>query len=574
MMDKELIITNERVDDIPILLAQMERMSIQSMLDKYFPTHGNWHGISLGWTGVIWLSHILSLGDHRLNHVQNWAEKHLETLRSCTGQEVCVLNFSDDRLGEILDALSNGQCWQEFEAASNQYVIRVYDLNPQRVRLDSTSASGYWSTTEDGLFQFGHSKDHRPDLPQVKVMLSALDPLGMPVATQVLPGKGADDPLYIPAIAKVRDGIGRRGLLYVGDCKMASLQTRAFTQAGGDFYLCPLPAVQLPDAEMESYLNPVWSGEQALTPICRGKEDGTVEQIAQGYERIEPMNAVVDGETISWIERRLVIRSPQQARVARAGLEGRMEKAQAALEALNDHRQGKIHFREIEPLRQAAEAIIKKYRMEGLLNLSYEEVKEKHPLRRYGKRPASTRMELEARLCVEVDQEAVNKAKRLHGWRVYVTNQPAEQLSLTQAVLAYRDEYVIERGFGRLKGKPLSLTPMYLENDDHVTGLIRLLTIGLRVLTLLEFTVRRRLATQHEKLAGLYAGNPKRSTTRPTAEALLEAFKEITLTMVTIGGQIQRHLTPLSNVQQQILSLLDFNSDIYTRLARYSWGPT
>jgi len=79
-------------------------------------------------------------------------------------------------------------------------------------------------------------------------------------------------------------------------------------------------------------------------------------------------------------------------------------------------------------------------------------------------------------------------------------------------VLAYRDEYLIERGFGRLKGKPLSLTPMYLQNDDHATGLSRLLTSGLRVLTLLEFTVRRRLAAGNEKLAGLYAGNPKRST--------------------------------------------------------------
>jgi transposase len=49
--------------------------------------------------------------------------------------------------------------------------------------------------TEDGLFQLGHSQDHRPDLPQVKMMGSALEPLGMPVATDVVPGQRADDPL-------------------------------------------------------------------------------------------------------------------------------------------------------------------------------------------------------------------------------------------------------------------------------------------------------------------------------------------------------------------------------------------
>jgi len=66
------------------------------------------------------------------------------------------------------------------------------------------------------------------------------------------------------------------------------------------------------------------------------------------------------------------------------------------------------------------------------------------------------------------------------GWRVYGTNQPGESLSLAQAVLAYRSEYQVERSFGRLKGRPLSLTPMYVQRDDHATGLIRLLSIALR----------------------------------------------------------------------------------------------
>jgi transposase len=48
------------------------------------------------------------------------------------------------------------------------------------------------------------------------------------------------------------------------------------------------------------------------------------------------------------------------------------------------------------------------------------------------------------------------------GWRIYVTNQPSEQFSLEQAVLVYRSEYLVERSLGRLKGRPLSLTPMYV----------------------------------------------------------------------------------------------------------------
>jgi len=46
---------------------------------------------------------------------------------------VRALDFADDRLESVLDALSDDLRWQEFEAALNQRLIRVYDLNPQRV---------------------------------------------------------------------------------------------------------------------------------------------------------------------------------------------------------------------------------------------------------------------------------------------------------------------------------------------------------------------------------------------------------------------------------------------------------
>jgi len=79
---------------------------------------------------------------------------------------------------------------------------------------------------------------------------------------------------------------------------------------------------------------------------------------------------------------------------------------------------------------------------------------------------------------------------------------------------------------------------MYLQSDARATALIRLLSLGLRILTLIEHTVRQRLADSNEKLPGLYAGNPKRATDRPTAEAMLQAFKGIYLSIVTLGEQV------------------------------------
>src|SRR3989440_3815418 len=174
-----------------------------------------------------------------------WAHR-LQTLHLCTGQEVHERSWSDDRLALVLDGLAQPEQWQRFETALNQRIIRVYQLKPQRVRLDSTTASGSWSVSDDGLFQLGESHDHRPDLPQLKVMLSALDPLGLPLVTQVVAGKAADDPLSIPAIQQVSQRMPEHGVLYVRDCKMAALSTRDYVQAQGDYYLCPLAQTQLP----------------------------------------------------------------------------------------------------------------------------------------------------------------------------------------------------------------------------------------------------------------------------------------------------------------------------------------
>jgi hypothetical protein len=74
-------------------------MEVPALLDKHFLTHGNWQGLSLGQIVVVWLSYILSEGNHRLNSVQGWAAGLLITLDICLKTiGLRELDFSDDRL--------------------------------------------------------------------------------------------------------------------------------------------------------------------------------------------------------------------------------------------------------------------------------------------------------------------------------------------------------------------------------------------------------------------------------------------------------------------------------------------
>ena len=572
-MNEPLTIRTERVDDIPLLIAQMQRMGLASLLDAHFPTHGNREGLSLGWVTTIWLTHLLSQADHRMNRAQPWAERRLETLRGCSDASLQVRDLGDDRLADILRHLSDDGRWRAFEQELTGQLVRVYDLPSSCVRVDSTTASSYGTVSEDGLLQLGYSKDHRPDLPQLKVMLATLDPLGLPLATEVLSGERADDPLYLPAIARVRACLRQPGVLYVGDCKMAALDTRASIQAHADFYLCPLSAVQVSSDWLTQELAALRARGETIIQVERTGADGQPRCIAQGYERSASITAQVDGASHTWTERRLLVRSEAAAQAAASALQRRLNQAQTALADLSVRRQGKAVLSDRVAMEQAVADIVAHCRVEGLLAVKVSEQVSEQPVRAYRGRPATMHTSRQFTISSEVEPEALASAIELLGWRVYTTNQTADVLSFAQAIEAYRDEYLVERNFGRLKGHPLSLSPMYVERDDHATGLVRLLSIALRVLTLLECVVRRHLAQQGASLAGLYAGNPKRATTQPTTERLLGAFQEITLTIVVEPYQTRRHLTALSPLQQRVLVLLAFAPIIYTKLCGDSSEP-
>jgi len=566
-METPISITRtERVDDIPLLLAQMDRMDIAALLDKHFPMHGNWQGPGLGQIVVVWLAYLLSEGDHRLNSVQGWAAGILLTLSLCLKADgLRGLDFSDDRLAVVLERLGHDADWDAYESEQGGVLLRVYDLQARRVRVDSSTAKSHVAVAEDGLFQFGHSKERRPDLPQLKISLSALDPLGMPLTTTVVSGERADDPLYVPEIRKVQDCLGRHGVLYVGDCKMAALATRAYVAAHRDYYLCPLPSVQMPKAALQALLGPVWAGGQALEPVRRPAEKATgePEHIADGFAYAVTLAADCEGNRIEWQEQRLVVRSLKQAASQEQALEARLGKAEKAIAGLNRRGRGRKRLDE-DGLRGAADALLEKHGVAGLLAVGIARETRTAHQRAYGRRAAETVTAATFTASTSRDADACAEAVRSLGWRVFACNDPG--LGLAEAVLAYREEYLVERGFNRLRGKTLGLTPLFLSSTTRIKGLVRLLGIALRVLCLVEFAVRKALQEEGAKLDGIYAGNPKRATARPTTEMMLVAFRGLYLNVVSSDGTDRCCMTPLNAVQTRILGLIGFPPTIYQGL--------
>jgi transposase len=567
----------ERVDDIPVLLATLKKLKVAEILDRHYPSGHRWKGeLTFGEVACVWLTFITSQGDHRLCRLQPWAEANLHSLSASLGKTVRPLDFQDDRLADILDRLcldkkAHQPLWQDCEVELNQHTVRVYNLTPDLFRVDTSTANTYAKVQDElGYIQFGHSKD-RDDLPQIKIPLSTLDPLGMPVSVFVVPGNCADDPLYIPEIKKVQRAFPQPGKTFVVDCKGMSLETRAYLAHSGDCYLGPLTENHVSAEQRRALLQPVWQGTQKLQPVYREAEEGQDEELlAEGFGFDEELTATVDGKQVQWTERRWLVRSLAYAEAQHEQLNRRLHKASEQLAQLSQRKQGKKRLTAVQ-MAEAAERIVKERRVDGMLKWQVKTTTHSRQIRAYRDQPARVEKEKEHRVEVSADEEQIAKAKREMGWRVYAGNQTT--LSLAAVVLGYRGQNRLEGNYSRLKGQPLGLTPLYLQQEHRIVGLVLLLSLALRLLCVLEWSLRKKLQESGESLRGLYPGQPGRKTKSPSAELLLEAFKGISLTVLLVAGQLVSYLTTLSALQQRLLELWDLPPDLYLRLTLHFPKP-
>jgi len=569
----ELVIITERVDDVAFLIGQMVKMGLPEVLDRHIPRHWRQRGISWGWTAVIWLAYIVTEGDHRKVSVETYLKGMKHTLSRLTAQVIEPLDFSDDRLSHLLQHLSKPTYWHQIERDLNERSIEIYDLAQDVIRCDATTVSGEHEVTEGGLLQFGHSKDD-PTRPQIKVMMGALDPLGMPLSTDVLSGERADDGLYIPIMERIRTGLKTTSLLFVGDCKMSALETRAYLARHQDWYLSPLPLTGATAEAMDAWITAgVTKGEAGeLERIWRTNDRGQEVLAAEGYEFERTCCAPVGGA--AWSERVLVLRSPMHAHQQAAGLEKRLSHAEATLAALTPPRgRGQRQITDEATHLAAIDRVLTAHRVDGLLSVTWEkqvEQKTQYVGRGRGSVSREKRVIQKTRYHITHiarQEDKIADLRQRLGWKAFVTNAGPKRLSLQDAVLCYRHEYRVERIFNRLKSR-VHIAPLFVKLNEQIEGLTYLLTLGVRVLTVTEFVLRRSLEKDQARLPGLHPENKQKMTDKPTAERLLKAFSGISLTIIkkATGEEILRRLTPLSGLQEDILQRLGLGAALYRQL--------
>jgi transposase len=567
-MDKSI----ERVDTLPLILHWLDKMHVADLIDALWQPHGNWEGLSYGQVAVLFLAFVLYTHTHRLSYVEDWSVEHRHTLERATGWRLRDKELTDDRLGRLLEELGSdpGRAAQ-YQQLQGQHLIRAYALPTEVARYDTTTFSVYHDEDEreEPLLTFGHSKDRRPDLRQYKQGLATLDPAGVPLMTLTVPGKQADDDLYVPAWYAVRDTLGHSDFLYVTDSKGSATVIRATIAAEGGYYLCPLALKgRVPD-QLAAW---VTAPPSALEPIYREPASPDEPPLGQGFVVVQELTKqLAENQEHSWSERWLVMRSTAHAEREQHALKQRLTKTKARLRRMRAKKDETC-----AAFQARAQHLIDQQDLTDILHVTVtEQITQQKRYLRPGRPTADTPFEIrEQRTChlqYRQDAAALELRLRVAGWRIYVTNMPAEQLSLQRATTYYRGQWTNERAYHRFKRGSLPAVPLFLRIPERISGLMLLLMVALQALTLIEYVARETLQQQEETLAGLVPGNPAMRTARPTAERILTQFHNLHLLILTSATEVRCELVErLSPLQQKLLDILHVPRSVYDFDSRVS----
>jgi hypothetical protein len=304
----------------------------------------------------------------------------------------------------------------------------LLNLEVDLLFLDTTSV--YVEIEEeddDGLRRFGHSKDHRPDRPQVVVAL-AVTRAGLPVRCWTLPGNTADAGI----VADVqRDLAGWRlnRVVWVMDRGMAGRSQRAALQRGGGHVIV---------------------GEKLRAGT---KEAEAVLSRPGRYRRVRDNLEIKEVRLARGSEDRrfVLVRNPDQAVRDRAKRRTLLERLEAELDRMNAGRRGPGHSRTVCALKS-------------------------HPA--YGRFIEEL---ADGTLCL--DRARLRAEARLDGKYLLSTTDPS--LSAEDVALGYKQLAEVERAFRTLKSE-LDLRPLYHRLEQRICAHVLLCWLALFLVRVIE----------------------------------------------------------------------------------------
>jgi hypothetical protein len=269
---------SELLGALPIINHFIRRMGLTGSLERFVPDDDA--RLRLAPASVLGVV-VRNLVTHRepVYALAEWAAPYDPALFDLFAGDIDALN--DDRVGRTLKRLfdaDRASLLTEVVVA----VVREFNVDCTQLHNDSTSITFTGLDYPGGgtkrggktvpAVNFGHNKDHRPDLRQLLWVLTVSADGAVPVAYRVESGNTNDDVTHIPTWDELVALVGRADFLYVSDCKLASATAMGHIDSHGGRFVTILPAARREVTRMAEWVqdhSPEWA-EAARRPARRG----------------------------------------------------------------------------------------------------------------------------------------------------------------------------------------------------------------------------------------------------------------------------------------------------------------
>jgi len=558
-------LTSQRLGALPVIDWFLGRMGVQALLERCLPAGDA--RVSLPAASVIGvIVRNLCVEREPLYGLARWAEGFPPALVGLQGDEAALLN--DDRVGRALDQLFDADRGSLLTALT-LHAISEFAVDCQQLHNDSTSFALHGDYRQaDGrargskrtpAAKLGHSKDHRPDLKQLVLILTVSSDGAVPLAHRVTDGNTADDTTHIATWDGLLALTGRPDFLYVADSKLCTREQMSHIDRAGGRFVTVLPRTRREDALLRDWTvdeQPAWT-EAVRRP---GKRKADPDQVWQVAPAPFPSS---EGHRIAWVHSSVKERQDETARAER------IQRARRDLADLGARLAGpRARISSLVAAEEAAAALLTATGAQRWITVKVTEATTETVRQEKRGRPGKDtryRKTFKTRyaLNVTVDAEQVRRDAASDGCFPLISND--HDLTDTQILTAYRYQPNLEKRHHQLKSVQ-DAAPVTLKSPHRIEALFACHFIALLCSCLIERELRAAMTREHVTDLPLY--HEDRACTAPTAARVFDHFADIQRHHLTRDTEhIQTFEPQLTPLQTQLLHLLNVPANAYISAA-------
>ena len=540
MQQENLSLRALRVGALPILNSIIERMGVAEELILALKNPGYADAL------LALIKNIL-VERSALYAVGEWAALYDAGL-------VAEGKIGDDKLGRALDRLFAADR-ATLQTRIVLAVISGFDLKMERIHNDTTSVMvrGAYDGQNAKAVQLkrGHSKEHRPDLKQLVYSLCVTNDGAVPVHFKAYDGNQTDDGIHLETWNRIRTLLQHPRFIYVADCKLCTEKNLRAIDSERGFFVTIVPKTR---SEVAKFNEVVLAGDVRWEEILRkhADRDGRTFDIVECA--VGP-HLLREGFTLYWY------RSSQKRKRDERDREEKIERARERLESL-DLKRMRGPKTDASIRKRVDEILTQHHAKEWIdVDVKWDAVETFKAVTR-GKPKADTnfrRVIVQVpRLHVRTNAENIERSAVMDGIFPLTTNtkeKPAEVYKI------YKYQPMIERRHALLKST-LDVAPIWLKKNSRIDALMFLEFIAQMVAALIERALRQRMTDR--KIELLFSLPEGRASKTPTIEQVLRLFENQNKHALYDGKTLVKEFAdPLSEVQSQILNLLEIPTAIY-----------